>query len=70
MDARENIWSESQEARGMSARVMIWEKRPWALDGRVTEEERQKKQGARCLDSGDETEIGLCEDGRKRKIWS
>lgn len=51
MEARENIWSERQEARVISAKLTWEEKRPYNLWmevswGEVMGEEGPKKQGA------------------------
>lgn len=74
METRENIWSERQEARVIDA-TLTWEKRPWASDGDFMRRcnggekgEEGQKQAAKYLNSGNETEIGIYENGRNRKI--
>lgn len=72
MEARENIWSQGQEARMMSAKL-TWEKRPQDLNRGFMERgygERGQKKGARYLNLGNETRIRLHENGRNGNIWS
>lgn len=69
MVARENIWSERQEARVISAKLTWEEKRPYNLWMEVLwggyGGRRAKETRSLILDA---TQIGLCEYGRNRKI--